>query len=146
MASLANNHSFDYGHPGLKETRETLARYGIESSHHSGTIAVQQVKGLKVAMAAFWIYSGDPHDLNNIPQAKKITAKLAAEHDLVIISFHGGGEGLGYAHTPRGPETYLGEKRGSVVDFARASSIRARIWLSAMAPMCPGPWKSTKTA
>lgn len=120
MASLANNHTFDYGHPGLKSTVKALSENGMAVSHHSGSIARMNVRGLKVAMAAFWIYSGDPHDLNNIPRAKKITADLASKNDIVIISFHGGAEGAKYIHTPKEMEQYLGEKRGDVVAFSHA--------------------------
>ena len=120
MASLANNHTFDYAHEGLNRTTEALGDHGIVSSHHSGSIARMNVRGVRVAMAAFWIYSGDPHDLNNIPQAKRITAKLAKESDVTIISFHAGAEGLDFIHVPKGPEKYLGETRGDVMAFARA--------------------------
>lgn len=36
----------------------------------------------------------------------------------MIVSFHGGGEGIGYEHVSRQPESYIGEKRGNVHAFA----------------------------
>jgi len=38
--------------------------------------------------------------------------------DVVIISFHGGGEGKEHQHVVRGDEEYLGFNRGSVYRFA----------------------------
>ena len=38
--------------------------------------------------------------------------------DVVIISFHGGGEGKDHQHVVRGDEEYLGYNRGSVYRFA----------------------------
>jgi poly-gamma-glutamate capsule biosynthesis protein CapA/YwtB (metallophosphatase superfamily) len=121
MASLANNHSFDYNREGLDMTQETLAGHGIAYSHHSGSTAAMDVRGLKVVMAAFWIYDGDPHDLNNIPQARRIVADLAEKNDIVIVSMHGGAEGADKTHTPNEMEMYLGEKRGNLPAFARAA-------------------------
>ena len=120
MASLANNHSFDYNRLGLDDTQDTLRANGIVFSHHSGSIARLNIRGTRVAMAAFWIYSGEVHDLNNIDRAREITARLAAENDVVLISMHGGAEGADRVHTPRQMETFLGEKRGNLPLFAHA--------------------------
>ena len=38
--------------------------------------------------------------------------------DLVIVSFHGGAEGKSRRRLPFGPETFLGENRGSLRQFA----------------------------
>ena len=47
--------------------------------------------------------------------------RLAARNDIVIVSFHGGAEGLGALHVPFAEETYYGEPRGDVVRFARSA-------------------------
>ena len=36
----------------------------------------------------------------------------------MIVNFHGGAEGSKYSHLPDGPETYLGENRGNLRQFA----------------------------
>ena len=37
---------------------------------------------------------------------------------MIIVSFHGGGEGAKYSHVPDTTEIYLEEKRGNVKEFA----------------------------
>ncbi len=38
--------------------------------------------------------------------------------DIVIVSFHGGAEGSKYQHVTRKTETFLGQNRGNVYEFA----------------------------
>ena len=47
-------------------------------------------------------------------------AQLAATHDIVIVSFHGGAEGNGAEMLPFAREIFAGEDRGNVVEFAHA--------------------------
>ena len=46
--------------------------------------------------------------------------ELAANHDIVIVSFHGGAEGNGAEILPFAREIFAGEDRGDVVEFARS--------------------------
>jgi hypothetical protein len=46
--------------------------------------------------------------------------ELAAKHDIVIVSFHGGAEGNGAEVLPFAREIFAGEDRGNVVEFAHA--------------------------
>lgn len=52
--------------------------------------------------------------------AASTVAEFAADHDIVVVSFHGGAEGRDVTHLPFAEEEYLGEPRGDVVRFARA--------------------------
>lgn len=56
----------------------------------------------------------------DIREAQGKVARLAEEHDIVIVSFHGGAEGLGALRTRDTFEYFLGTPRGNVVVFARA--------------------------
>ncbi|TNE45329.1 MAG: CapA family protein [Deltaproteobacteria bacterium] len=120
MASLANNHSYDYGWPGLAETIRVLRRAGIVSSHNYGMLARRTIRGTKVVMVAFHTSRYGKHNVNNIPQAKEVVQKLAKKYDIVIVSFHGGAEGLSKLHVPKTLERFLGERRGDVYRFAHA--------------------------
>jgi hypothetical protein len=57
-------------------------------------------------------------DLKDYGAAAEITSMLDSLADVVIISFHGGGEGRDHQHVVRGDEEYLGYNRGSVYRFA----------------------------
>lgn len=119
MASLANNHSYDYGWPGLMETVRVLHKAGIRTSHNYGTIAQQVIRGTRVVMIAFHTSRYGKHNVNDIPQAQQLVRQLAQKYDIVIVSFHGGAEGLNKTRVPKQPEKFLGERRGDVFRFAR---------------------------
>jgi len=48
-------------------------------------------------------------------------AAYAEEHDIIVVSFHGGAEGADVTHVPFAEEEYYGEPRGDVVWFARGA-------------------------
>lgn len=118
MASLANNHSYDYGWKGLYQTARLLRRSGIVSSHNFGTTAKRTIRGTRIVMVAFHTSRYGKHCVNKIPQAKEIVQKLARTFDIVMVSFHGGAEGTKHIHVPKKLERYLGERRGNVHAFA----------------------------
>lgn len=121
VLSLANNHSGDFGAEGRKRTKAVLREAGIHFAGLAGTdeTAVFERNGVKFGFCAFAPNSGTC-DLRDIAGAKAIVEKLAAETDVVIVSFHGGAEGADHQHVPRATETFHGENRGNVYKFAHA--------------------------
>jgi poly-gamma-glutamate capsule biosynthesis protein CapA/YwtB (metallophosphatase superfamily) len=119
--SIANNHSGDFGLTGRKRTKAVLAEVGIAYAGLAGSdeYAIIERNGLKVGMAAFAPNSGTV-SIHNYAKAREIVGKLEAECDVVIVSFHGGAEGAKHQHVPRARETYYGENRGNVYEFAHA--------------------------
>jgi poly-gamma-glutamate capsule biosynthesis protein CapA/YwtB (metallophosphatase superfamily) len=55
-----------------------------------------------------------------IPFAQKIVAEKSKIYDIVIVSFHGGGEGINFLHTRDTMEYFLETPRGNVVKFSHA--------------------------
>ncbi len=117
MVSTANNHAEDFGVPCRIETEATLDKLGIAYSGRPGTVASLSHDGLKIAMIGFHS-SRSGHYLNDHDSAAALVAGLAAEHDLVIVSFHGGAEGSRALHVPEGGETFYGEDRGDLRVFS----------------------------
>lgn len=117
MLSLANNHARDFGEEGRDASMRALAEVGIAHSGREGDVAVVQVNDHDIAMIAFAPNIG-AHSLNDIGRAAELVAALAAQHGLVIVSFHGGAEGLEALHVKPGEETYYGENRGDIMAFA----------------------------
>jgi len=115
--SLANNHAQDFGDPGRDSSMRTLDGVGIKHSGREGDIAEWTSQGRRFALVAFAPNIGS-HQLNDLERAKQIVTELAAHHDIVIVSFHGGGEGEGASKLPFAHEIYAGEDRGDVVEFA----------------------------
>ena len=117
--SMANNHANDFGEEGILSTELVLREQGILFSGIAGRIesAVIERKGMKIGLCAFGhnSYTLKHTDLNTVG---RIVDELVNSCDLVIVSFHGGAEGRTKSHLPYGPETFLGENRGSLRQLA----------------------------
>jgi len=119
VLSVANNHARDFGEDGRTATMATLDEYGLRHSGRRGDIASWEQGQQRVAFIAF-SPTLESYLLNDIPTAVEEVAALAAQHDIVIVSFHGGAEGPDAMQLPFAEEFYFGETRGEVVRFAHA--------------------------
>lgn len=117
LLSLANNHARDFGEEGRSSSMAALDAEGIHHSGREGTVASLEVNGRRVAMVAFAPNVGS-NSLNDPQIGLPLVADLAARHDIVIVSFHGGAEGNGAEIMPFTREIFAGEDRGNVVEFA----------------------------
>ncbi len=117
VMSIANNHAGDFGPAGRKSTMAALDAAGIHHSGPLGDIASFDVGGRRVALVGF-SFGSDVYRIQDLAVARKVVADLKKRHDLVLVSFHGGAEGIGAARVPPGVETFLGENRGDVRAFA----------------------------
>jgi len=118
VLSLANNHMGDFGEQGRVSTVQTLKNAGI---HYAGLLSCPTaefvVDGVKYGFCAFAPNTGTV-DVRKIPEAQEIVRQLKERCDIVIVSFHAGAEGRAYQNVTRQTETYLGENRGNVYEFA----------------------------
>jgi len=121
MLNLANNHTNDQGTQGLANTRAALTAAGLQYTGGIGQISYMTVKGVKVAVLGFSVYSWGAN-LNNIPAAVELVQQAAAQADLVVIQMQGGAEGSYPAnfHVEPGHEFFAGEDRGDLMAFSHA--------------------------
>jgi hypothetical protein len=119
LLSLANNHASDFGPRGRASTRRVLDALNIGHAGDKGTVAFRTVRGRRVALVAF-AHNRVAHNVNDVENARQVVAGLASRADIILVSFHGGGEGAGRQHVVRGTETYLGEARGDLRAFTHA--------------------------
>jgi poly-gamma-glutamate capsule biosynthesis protein CapA/YwtB (metallophosphatase superfamily) len=119
LLSLANNHARDFGEEGRSSSMAALDAVGIHHSGREGTVASFIANGRRVAMVAFAPNVGS-NSLNDPQIGLPLVTELAAKHDIVIVSFHGGAEGNGAEVLPFAREIFAGEDRGNVVEFAHA--------------------------
>ena len=119
VMSLANNHARDFGEDGRSSTMAALDSVGIRHSGREGTVASWIANGRRVALVAFAPNVGS-NSLNDPQIGLPLVTQLAATHDIVIVSFHGGAEGNGAEVLPFAREIFAGEDRGDVVEFAHA--------------------------
>jgi hypothetical protein len=118
VLSLGNNHSNDFGDNGRNSTTKTLDSLGI---NYGGLLthpsSIFEIKGVTYGFCAFSPNS-QTLSLLDYKNATAIIQDLKQLCDIVIISFHGGGEGVFYEHVPCMNESYGSEKRGDVHKFA----------------------------
>ncbi|WP_443651672.1 CapA family protein [Corallococcus terminator] len=119
VVSTANNHSGDFGEECRRTTESTLDALGIAWSGPPGSVATMERNGLKIGLVAFHTSAGCNH-LNNLPNATALVKQVAATHDIVVVSFHGGAEGGKALHVPQGREMFFGEDRGDLRVFTHA--------------------------
>ena len=118
VMSINNNHAADFGDAGMRTTRAALEKAGIIHSGPSG-IATWQTQSLRIALIAF--STGDSrYRVQDVESARGAVAAASRDHDLVLVSFHGGAEGSGATHVPKTVETAFGENRGDVFAFSHA--------------------------
>jgi poly-gamma-glutamate capsule biosynthesis protein CapA/YwtB (metallophosphatase superfamily) len=117
--NVANNHAFDYGASGQRQTLSALARYKLRWSGRPAQITVLRSHGVRVALLGFAPYPW-AQSLLDVPAAQNLVRRAAAQADLVVAVLHAGAEGTDRQHVPRGTEHYLGENRGNARAFSHA--------------------------
>ncbi len=118
VMSLANNHARDFGEEGRSSTMDALANVGIHHSGREGDFAVFEHEGISIAVLAYAV-TKNSNMLLDYELAESTISEFAATHDIVMVTFHGGAEGVDATHVPFAEEEYFGEPRGDVVMFAR---------------------------
>jgi poly-gamma-glutamate capsule biosynthesis protein CapA/YwtB (metallophosphatase superfamily) len=115
--NVANNHFNDYGKIGQEETVAEIQNAGMRASGIKDEITYLTRNDIKIGIVGFSTYSWTT-DMNKKENLQKLINMAKQNADIVIVVFHGGGEGIKYAHTPTEREWYLGEDRGDVRSFA----------------------------
>jgi poly-gamma-glutamate capsule biosynthesis protein CapA/YwtB (metallophosphatase superfamily) len=121
VLSLANNHAADFGDYGRISTRKVLDELGIKhagSDKEQFAMTVVEANGKRVAFIGFAHNSLVPN-VNDLTFAKQLVEQANKKADLVVVSFHGGAEGVGAQRVPQQTEIFGSEKRGNLPLFAR---------------------------
>jgi poly-gamma-glutamate capsule biosynthesis protein CapA/YwtB (metallophosphatase superfamily) len=117
--NVANNHAFDYGASGQRQTLRALTLYRLHWSGRPGQITVVRTHGVRIAILGFAPYPW-AQSLTDAPAAQALVRQAAARADVVVAVLHAGAEGTDRQHVPQGTEYYLGENRGDERQFAHA--------------------------
>lgn len=116
--SIANNHINDFGPEGVRSTENTLRRSGIAFAglRDRCETAIIDRNGKKIGFAAFGHNKGTLSILD-MEEVDRVVKDLKRRADIVVVSFHGGGEGAKFSHVPAGMEQCFGEDRGDLRKF-----------------------------
>ncbi len=120
VVNIANNHAGDFGQAGRDNTQKVLKKNNIyfagQTNCESTTFTIN---GVKYGFCGFAPNSGTI-SITDIANAKRIVSDLNKTCDIVIVSFHGGAEGKAHNRVTKKTETFYGENRGNVYEFAHA--------------------------
>ncbi|EDM37538.1 CapA family protein [Pedobacter sp. BAL39] len=120
LFSVANNHVGDFGLKGRQRTTAILDSLQIYyAGLQSHPFQIFEKDSIRYAFCAF-APNENTVSINKTDSATALVARLKSQVDIVIVSFHGGGEGAKFEHVPRRNEIFYGENRGNVYAFAHA--------------------------
>lgn len=121
--NLANNHANDYGPAGRVSTEALLDSLGIDFYGPIGRIAIDSVRrGDSLTIVGLIGFSTYPfaYDLLDIQRSTAVIDSLRPLVDLLLVTFHGGSEGIRAVHTPEQAESLGHEPRGELRRWAHA--------------------------
>jgi cell wall-associated NlpC family hydrolase len=121
VINIANNHMGDFGQQGRTNTIKVLKEAGLAYAGLKDICETSEfeINGVKYGFCGFSPNNGTVK-ITDLNYAKKIVAGLDKICDIVIVSFHGGAEGPKNNRVTRKTETFYGENRGNVYEFAHA--------------------------
>lgn len=120
VLSIANNHVGDFDTRGRKNTAKILDSLKINyAGQVNKPFEIFEKDSVRYGFCAF-APNENTVSINKIDSAKALVTRLKKHVDIVIVSFHGGGEGARFEHVPRKNEIFYNENRGNVYAFAHA--------------------------
>jgi len=121
--NLANNHANDYGPSGRESTERILDSLGIRLYGPLDRIAIDTVRrgdrATVVGVVGFTTYPY-AYDLLDIGRSAALVDSIRPLVDLLVVTFHGGSEGLAARHVPEAAESLGREPRGELRRWAHA--------------------------
>jgi len=118
VLSLANNHARDFGEEGRDSSAAAVEEVGVLASGREDTYSIVGRGDLSIVFLNFAV-TRNSNMLLDYDKAFAWARSLDDEHDIVVVTFHGGAEGADAMRIPFAEEEYYGEPRGDVVWFAR---------------------------
>lgn len=121
--NLANNHANDLGSAGRQSTEQVLRGLGIRLYGPLGQISVDTIKRgdslTTIALVGFTTYPY-AYNLLDIERSAAVVDSIRPLVDLLVVTFHGGAEGVKALRTSEVAESLGREPRGDLRRWARA--------------------------
>lgn len=121
--NLANNHANDFGPAGRESTERVLDSLGLRRYGPLDRVAIGTIRrGDSVATVGLLGFATYPYayDLLDIARSAAVVDSLRPLVDLLVVTFHGGSEGVRALHVPETAESLGREPRGDLRRWARA--------------------------
>jgi|YNPMSStandDraft_2_1061718.scaffolds.fasta_scaffold00001_99 hypothetical protein len=117
---ISNNHTFDYGEEGFKDTIKYLKEVNIEPIGLKDSYTQIKIKNKKIAIIGFYTNSRF-NDLRDLTFSSSFIKKIKESNDFIIIFFHGGTEGANAKYVYNKTEYFGNENRGNIFAFAHTA-------------------------
>jgi hypothetical protein len=121
--NLANNHANDLGPAGRESTEQVLEGLGVRLYGPLGRITVDTIRRgdgfTTVGLVGFTTYPY-AYNLLDIERSAAVVDSMRPQVDLLLVTFHGGTEGVRALHTGEVAESLGREPRGDLRRWARA--------------------------
>ncbi len=121
--NLANNHSGDLGEAGRESTITVLDSLGLAHYGPLGSIVVDTLRrGDSTSTVALLGFSTYPFSYNllELGRSAAVVDSVSGLADVVLVTFHGGAEGVEAQHVDTAPEFLGQEPRGALREWAHA--------------------------
>lgn len=119
ILNVANNHAFDFGETGFRDTASNMKKAGITVAGLKDEAATLTVRGLNIAVLGF-MYSNRFNTVFDLEDSAALVKQAKAKGAYVIATFHAGAEGSPAIWHDNEEELFMGENRGNTVAFSRA--------------------------
>ena len=86
--SLANNHTYDYGKQGYKDTTEAVKKAGLNYGNFNEIMYCEK-NGFKIAVICYGLWRPD-----GVKTIQNLIKRATQNSDYQIVFFHGGTEGI----------------------------------------------------
>jgi hypothetical protein len=121
--NLANNHANDLGTAGRQSTEKVLEELGVRLYGPLGRISVDTIRRgdslTTVGLIGFTTYPY-AYNLLDIERSAAVVDSMRPQVDLLLVTFHGGAEGVKALRTSEAAESLGREPRGDLRRWARA--------------------------
>jgi hypothetical protein len=121
--NLANNHANDLGPAGRESTEQVLESLGVRLYGPLGRITVDTIRRgdslTTVGLVGFTTYPY-AYNLLDIERSAAVVDSMRPLVDLLVVTFHGGAEGVRALRTGEAAESLGREPRGDLRRWARA--------------------------
>ncbi|MDJ0797836.1 MAG: CapA family protein [Calothrix sp. MO_167.B12] len=116
--NIANNHAFDFGKVGFRDTMRNLDKVGIQTVGHKNQILFLEKKNITIAMIGFAPYTRY-NSIHDLQIAAALVKEAKSRANIVVVSMHAGAEGRKALYVKNKTEYFYGENRGNSIKFAR---------------------------
>ncbi|MEQ1673907.1 MAG: CapA family protein [Candidatus Nitrotoga sp.] len=119
VLNVANNHAYDFGEVGVRDTLAALEQAKITTAGVLGEIKLLNILGLNIAVLGY-SYASWFNSILDLTKSAELVQQAKAQGAYVIVTFHAGAEGSSAIWHADQEEMFMGENRGNTVAFSRA--------------------------